>query len=109
MKVKTIKTQSLEQVELSEIRDQQKPILQIVVLNSAVGNSEFFPIKTLNQASAFYRRFCEVNGFGARDAGRCEIWDETKCVAHVSYNGKVWEGQFWDSNAKPIFVPSTPL
>lgn len=85
-----------------------KPQLHIVVLGSALGDSEFFPVQTLNQASAFYLRFIEGNNLGARDAGSCEIVDGTKTVARVSYNGRVWEGDVYVSGAKPLFDPLQP-
>lgn len=86
-----------------------KPQLYCVIIGSAVGNSEFIPITTVNQASAAFRAFCAENGFGARDAGSCKIYAGGKQVGYVSYNGRVWEGREadWKSGATPIFDPSS--
>lgn len=92
-------------VNLADIQRPAKPELYCVIVGSAVGNSDFIPLTTLNDASAAFRAFCDENGFGARDAGDCQIWQGNKIVAHVSYNGKVWEGETWTRDAKPIFDP----
>jgi len=99
----------LEQVPIPRRTAADRAQLQCVILDSAVGNSEFFPIATLNQASAVYRAFTEKFDLGARDAGRCEIWDDRRCVAHVAYNGTVWEGPTWKPGDKPIYDPSVDL
>jgi len=83
-----------------------KPLLHCVVVDSAIGNSEFVPIKTLNEASAFYRNFLDENGFGARDGGICYIYHGNKVVPRVSYNGRVWDGENYQPNATPIFDPA---
>jgi hypothetical protein len=95
-----------------------KPSLYCVIVDSAVGESEFIPLTTLNEASAAFRAFCDNNGFGARDAGDCQIWHNGQLVAHVAFNGNVfrntngkragkddllfnhtglvWTGNYWD-------------
>lgn len=75
----------------------------VKIVNSECGNSPEFPIQTLNDASAKYRAFIESNGLGASGAGSCYILHNGGIVAHVSYNGKVWEGKRWTENAKQLF------
>jgi len=96
---------NLTVVSLANIQRPVKPELYCVIVGSAVGNSEFIPMTTLNDASTAFRAFCDANGFGARDAGDCQIWQGDKIVAHVSYNGKVWEHATKTRDAKPIFDP----
>lgn len=40
-----------------------KPALYCVIIGSAVGNSDFIPLTTLNDASAAFRAFCDEHGF----------------------------------------------
>lgn len=77
----------------------------VKIVGSECGNSPEVPIETLNDASAKYRAFIAENGLGASGAGSCYILQNKKIVAHVSYNGKVWEGKSWTPDAKPIFDP----
>jgi hypothetical protein len=81
------------------------PNLHCVIVGSALGDSEFIPFTTLNEASRAFRFFCDENGFGARDAGSCYIYNGNKIVARVSYNGKVWEGSTYKPGAAPLFDP----
>ncbi len=83
---------TLELVDFKSIRKTANRGLHCVIIGSAVGDSEFIPLETLNQASAAFRAFCDENGFSARDAGDCQIWNGSKPVAHVSYNGNIWQG-----------------
>lgn len=83
----------------------RKPQLYCVIVGSVLGNSEFVPMTTLNEASAAYRAFIEAHCLGASEAGECLIYHGNKVVAHVSYNGRVWEGEGYNPNAKPIFEP----
>lgn len=75
------------------------------VTKTALGNAPVVEITTLNQASAIYRAFIEQNDLGGRDAGIALIKHQGKVVAHVSYNGRVWEGKSWTPDSKPIFEP----
>jgi hypothetical protein len=79
--------------------------MHCVIIGSVLGDSEFFPITTLNEGSAMFRKFVEHHGLGARDAGHCQIWHKNEIVAHVSYNGKVWPGAHWQRDATPLYEP----
>lgn len=86
---------------MNEITNQ----MTVQIVGSAAGKSLEVPIQTLNDASAKYRAFLDENGFGSRDGGCCYIKHGGKIVAHVSHNGKVWEGKKYVPDAKPIFTP----
>lgn len=73
------------------------PELYCVIVGSAVGDSEFIPLTTLNEASDAFRAFCDDNDLGARDAGECQIHSAGRVVARVAYNGNV----FRNTNGKP--------
>lgn len=84
----------------------QQPF-ECVIVGSEVGSCPPVPMTTLNEASIAYRAFCDANFLGASGAGRCLIKQGGKTVAHVSYNGRVWEGngRKFNPDAKPIFDP----
>lgn len=56
-------------------------------------NERLIPFRTLNEASAIYRRLIDQNCFGASQVGQAIITDGKTAVAHISYNGKVWQGK----------------
>ena len=93
-------------IQAAKFAEFLKPQLFCVIIGSAVGDSEFIPCTTLNQCSAAYRAFLNENDLGSRDAGSCYIYSGNKIVAHVSYNGKVWEGEHYILNAEPLFKPA---
>ena len=80
----------------------------MVIVGSDFGDSEFVPITTLNEASARYRAFIIANNLGASQAGQCLIYSENQVVAHVSYNGRVWEGEHWHPGQVELFNPNSP-
>jgi hypothetical protein len=50
-----------------------------------------FPFTSFEHVSDTYVRATGVADVGMRDAPKCEILDPTgKVVAHVSYNGRIW-------------------
>ena len=81
----------------------------VVIVGSDLGDSEFIPITTLNEASARYRAFIEANNLGGSQAGSCHIYSGGQIVAHVSYNGRVWgrpSPRDWQPGDKPIYDPT---
>lgn len=66
---------------------------------------EAIPFVTLNEVSAAFRKVIEANNQRAEEAGTCTIWQDNKPVAYVSYNGKVWKGEFWKSDAELLYEP----
>lgn len=85
---------SLELVDYKTLSKPAKPELYCVIVCSAAGNSDFIPLTTLNDASKAFRAFCDENGFGAREAGDCQIWNHNKLVAHVAFNGNIFAGHY---------------
>ena len=63
------------------------------------------PLEAINDASALYRAFITEHNLGSSQAGVALIKTGELRVARVSYNGKVWEGDSWNPNAKPIYEP----
>ena len=80
----------------------------VVIVGSDLGDSEFIPITTLNEASARYRAFIEANNLGGSQAGSCHIYSGGQIVAHVSYNGRVWAGASWHPGQVELFNPNSP-
>lgn len=90
-------------------RDYAALPLTLWIEESAVGDSEPFVFKTLNEASAAYMAFLTKNDLGGREAGRCVIrkgFDRrAEVVAHVSFNGRVWAGEArnWTPKTELLF------
>jgi hypothetical protein len=56
--------------------------------------------------SSAYRATIERLGLGASNAPPCHIVNERgQCVAHVSYNGRVWPGERFIDGTTPIYDP----
>ena len=48
-------------------------------------------VRTMADASKAVRRFIEKNNLGGGNFTGGRVWDDREEVAHVSYNGRVWE------------------
>jgi hypothetical protein len=48
-------------------------------------------VETLAEASKKTLAFIEDRDLGSRDVGMCVVLREGKVIAHISYNGRVWE------------------
>lgn len=57
-------------------------------------------------ASLQYQAYRDYYGYGASEMPGGDIKDTftLKIVAHVSYNGRVWEGRRGTSNGKEIII-----
>lgn len=65
--------------------------------------NKMVPVKTFREASDACMKFIEDNDLGSGNWYGGEIYDDKgKIIAHVSYNGRVWEGEHWTSNTKEI-------
>lgn len=69
------------------------------VTQTALGNAPAVEFKTL----------LRQNNLGAREAGRALIKHQGKVVAHVSFNGRVWQGKDYVAGAMPLFEPKGDL
>jgi hypothetical protein len=83
--------------------------LYLHILHSDYGEVPPVPLEAISDASALYRAFIHEHNFGSSQAGVALIKFGKQRIAHtvarVSYNGKVWEGDSWNPNAKPIYEP----
>lgn len=62
-------------------------------------------VKTFKEASEACVKFIMDNDLGSGNWFGGEIYDDNnKVIAHVSYNGRVWEGQYWNSKTKEIKI-----
>lgn len=60
-------------------------------------------VKSFKEASEVCSKFIEDNDLGSGNWSGGEILDDNKkIIAHVSYNGRVWEGKPWTSTTKEI-------
>jgi hypothetical protein len=78
---------------------------KLTTLTARVGKKSL-PMHSWEQVSDAYRSTIAALGVGASKAPRCVIVDNAgRVVAHVSYNGRVWAGEAWQPDTKPIFDP----
>ncbi len=64
-------------------------------------------VTSFKEASDVCRDFIDNNDLGSGNWSGGEILDENnKIIAHVSYNGRVWEGRIgdWNGNTKQIEI-----
>lgn len=60
-------------------------------------------VNSFKEASDVCKKFIDDNGLGSGNWEGGQIFDDAgKQIAHVSYNGRVWEGKTWTPNAKEI-------
>lgn len=60
-------------------------------------------VKDFKEASEQCQKFIEDNELGGGNwSGGKIINDKLKIIAHVSYNGRVWEGEHYSADAKEI-------
>lgn len=66
-------------------------------------SNKIVPVKSFKEASELCVKFIEDNDLGSGNWYGGEIYDDKgKVIAHVSYNGRVWEGQNWSTHAVEI-------
>ena len=68
-----------------------------------------FPFTTCEDVSKAYRATIERLGIGGSKTPSCLIHDHRgEVVGHVSYNGRVWEGDqdSWFAGKRPLYDPS---
>ena len=76
-----------------------------------------FPFTTLEAASRAYVRACEALDAHSEShvlahqtrgplAPPCEIIDANgNCLAYISFNGKVWAGEYWNNDYNCLYNP----
>jgi hypothetical protein len=65
-----------------------------------------YAFTTAAEVSAAYRATIDRLGLGASETPSCDLLDASgNLVGHVSYNGKVWSGDFDAGNAVCVFNP----
>lgn len=67
------------------------------------GKRHRVPVATLAEASRVCLAFTARNHLGGGNWSGGKIREGGKVIAHVSYNGRVWEGDQWKSAATPIY------
>lgn len=64
---------------------------------------------TLAQASEIMNKAREGSDLGSRELGNLKLYDiNGKPVAHISYNGRIWEGEKYKAGAQELF-PERPI
>lgn len=58
-----------------------------------------------NTSKAYMETISRLD-LGNSQTPQCLIIDGSTVVAHVSYNGRVWEGAFWSPGQTPIYQPA---
>ncbi len=67
--------------------------------------SKTVKVNSFKAASEACMSFIERNNLGGGNWAGGEIMDDTgKIIAHVSYNGRVWDGEYWNTDAKEIIL-----
>lgn len=69
--------------------------------------NKIIPVKSFKDARELCMKFIEENDLGSGNWDGGEILnDKDEVIAHVSYNGRVWEGKptAWNSNVKEITI-----
>ena len=62
-------------------------------------------VKSFKEASEVCQKFIEDNDLGGGNWNGGRIFDDDgKEIAHVSYNGRVWEGKSWTPTTKEIEI-----
>lgn len=57
------------------------------------GRTKIVPVSSFEHASQVFRQYIERNGLGSGNCLLAPILDDQNTeIAHVSYNGRVWEG-----------------
>lgn len=68
---------------------------------SAISLPAYYPVNTLEQASQVCRQYIQDNNLGGGNWTGGNVYDVTgKIVAHVSYNGRIWESPDWSEGVK---------
>lgn len=62
------------------------------------------PVDTVNEASAIWSAYRDARGFGASTAPRADLMVDGVKRGHVSYNGRVWEGEYRPGTL-PVYDP----
>ncbi len=64
---------------------------------------------SMEEASALYEGLRDTSGLGASRLPEGRIYDlsdsKPQWVAHVSYNGRVWQGRRWSEGSVCLFDP----
>lgn len=59
---------------------------------------------SLREARSVVLHFIDDNDLGGGNWNGGKVYEEGKVVAHVSYNGRVWEEEKWSKNCKEIKI-----
>jgi len=62
-----------------------------------------YAVASLAEASALYCAARDKCGFGASRVPNAPIFEGSRQIAYVSYNGRVWAGKEWQPDATPLF------
>lgn len=61
-------------------------------------------VSSFEEASEVVNKFIHENDLGSGNWSGGAIFENGKQIAHVSYNGRVWEGTEWNTNGKEIIL-----
>jgi hypothetical protein len=70
--------------------------------NSAPVKPKTFSSEDLNALRKQIQYFMGENGLGAGNWGTAKIFKDGKQYGFMSYNGRIWDRDFWNAQAKEI-------
>lgn len=69
-------------------------------------NGEMIPVRTIDEARGIWLAYRDAEGIGVSgcERGCGEYMEDGKVVAHVSYNGRMWQGsaRAWTPSTQEI-------
>lgn len=73
-------------------------------------NGRVVPVQTIDEARSLWIALRDAEGLGSSDVVRgCgEYMEDGRVVAHVSYNGRMWQGAARAWNPSTVEIPATP-
>ncbi len=73
-----------------------------------IGRSKKKTISSFAEASKIFRKYLTDRELGASRMPTAYIYENDVQTHHVSYNGKVWKGDYkdWVPGVQPVYIPS---
>ena len=70
-----------------------------------ISDTEYFPVNTLQEAAQKCREYIDENDLGGGNWSGGDVYDiNGKVIAHVTYNGRVWNTSSYDDKNKKEFT-----
>lgn len=64
-----------------------------------------YAVPNLAEASRLYSAARDRSGLGASRVPSAPIYEGSRQIAYISYNGRVWAGTEYVAGAVPLYVP----